>query len=75
MLFAQLIFTTSPLKAEEVGSSERLVSFCSNTQPQLQKSSLNLVIVRVIQNTQVCSVGKVQNFGTLEQICTLTTVR
>jgi len=51
MLFAPPIFSTSSLKAEEVGSSERLVTFYWTTQPQLQKSSLNLVIVRVIQNT------------------------
>jgi len=50
MLFAPPIFTTS-LKTEEVRSSEKLVSFYWTTDPQLQNSSLNLVIVTVIQNT------------------------
>ena len=44
-------FTTSSLKEEEVVSSETVVSFCWATDPQFQNSTLNLVIVRVIQNT------------------------
>jgi len=51
MVFTPPIFTTSSLNAEEVGSSERLVSFYWTTDPQLQNSSLILVIVRVIQST------------------------